>query len=615
MAGVRGGSTLEELRQRVAIAGIPFPIGVAVWIASGVARAVADRPPRSLSASTIVVTTSGASMVDAPEAGSPPDARTVARLLWETIADRPLPDRTPVPPLAAVRAGVPGALDALIASSLEGDVGPGALAEALAALARELPGTDPVDVALLLAGFASPAEPETALEAEAGATRPAARSGPAVFVSGGLLEGVSGPAAGRSLEVSTERALVGRAEGCDLVVPDPLVSAAHLELLPTASGVVARDLGTTNGTFLGTVRVREVVLSDGTELALGGSVVRFRSARAPARVPRAERSGFHGLVGGSTAMQALYASLGRLSAARISVLLEGETGTGKERVARAIHDASDRRDGPFVVVDCGALPSTLVESTLFGHEKGAFSGADSRSIGLIEGAGGGTILLDEIGELPLEMQTRLLRVVESRTVRRVGGSREIPVEVRFLSATHRDLPAMVASGAFRADLFFRLAAARVVVPPLRERLADVPALADAVLAEVAGPDASLSPDALEALCRRDFPGNVRELRNVIEAAAAFAGGGAIRAEHLTRQAAAPRLAPVVQAALPPGDGVGLGLYREAKEAALAAFDRVYLARLLDEAGGNLTRAAARAGLERHHLRTLLKKRGLWNKGS
>lgn len=438
------------------------------------------------------------------------------------------------------------------------------------------------------------------------------------WIDGGVAEIVRGPGVGESVRVEGSRVVVGRDPGCDLTIDDPRVSAAHLELVPTERGVVGRDLQTTNGTRIGDLSILEVVLHDGVEMSVGDSVVRFRYDESPRRVERSTESRFHSLVGESAPMRTLFAELRRVAGTKLNVLVEGETGTGKEEVARSLHAESARARGPFVVVDCGAIAPNLLESTLFGHEKGAFSGAQSRHVGLIETAAGGTLFLDEVGELPLEAQTRLLRVLEARTIRRVGGTKEVEVDIRVVAATHRDLPAMVSAGTFRADLFFRLATARIRVPALRERLGDVPLLCRELLERIADDEVPrMSDEALEALGRRDFPGNVRELRNTLDVAAAFCRDGVVLPGDLSSEppalpamAAAPR-APRATESVDGADVSTDVLYREGKELAIEAFDRAYLGRLLEEQDGNITRAAARAGLERHHLRSLLKKRGLW----
>lgn len=428
------------------------------------------------------------------------------------------------------------------------------------------------------------------------------------------------------MEVGRRRVLVGRDAGCDLTLPDARVSAAHLELFGQEGGVVARDLLTTNGTFAGKVRIRDAVLGEGAELRVGGTLLRF-TYEAPTRVEQRALAGLHRLVGSSPAMQALYAEIEELAPTEIHLLLEGETGTGKEEVARSIHAASARADGPFVVVDCGALAPTLLESILFGHERGAFSGANERRIGLLEAASGGTLLLDELGELPMEAQTRLLRALEARTIRRVGSTAEIALDVRVVSATHRDLPAMISAGSFRADLFFRLAAARIHVAPLRERRQDVRALVHALLVRAGhDPPPEVTEEAFLALERRDYPGNVRELRNVLEVAVAVSRGGPVDVGALSRRSsealasnrgsvAEPALRPATPRTEPaagpsPGWSGDLGLFREEKAARLASFERGYLEELMRRYAGNISHAAAHAGIERHYLRKLLRKHDL-----
>ncbi len=429
----------------------------------------------------------------------------------------------------------------------------------------------------------------------------------------GRLTIVEGPGVGDHVEVASGPVLVGRDEGNDLVVADARVSAAHLELVPTTDGVIARDLGTTNGTFVGALRVREVVLAHDTELIVGGATLRFGYDDVPKRVSRVDNDSFHGLVGASALMQALYAQLEQLAPTMLNVLIEGETGTGKEVVARAIHAASGRGEGPFVVVDCGALAATLLESTLFGHDKGAFSGAAQAKQGLIEAADGGTLFLDELGELPHEAQTRLLRVLEARIIRRVGSTEERPVDIRVVSATHRDIPAMVSGATFRADLFFRLATARLRVPTLRERRQDVPALAAALLERLEGTDPpTLTDAATAALARRDWPGNVRELRNVLEVAAALSRNHRIDAADVQRHATEMgRAVAAPSAPLPAPNDDDIGLFRKDKARMLQRFESSYLERMMAKHEGNLSHAAASAGLERHHFRSLLKKHGLY----
>lgn len=426
-----------------------------------------------------------------------------------------------------------------------------------------------------------------------------------------------------SIEVGVRPVLVGRAEGCELQLDDARVSAAHLELRSTRHGVVARDLDTTNGSYVGPLRVHEVTLADGTEIRLGGldgPRVVFRYADVPERVPAPKsRTRFERLVGSSATMQRLYDDLTQLAPTEINLLVEGETGTGKEEVARSIHAASTRSKGPFVVVDCGALAPSILESLLFGHERGAFSGASERKIGLAEAADGGTLFLDELGELPAEAQTRLLRMLEARTIRRLGSTKETKIDVRVVSATHRDVPAMIAAGEFRADLFFRLASARVHVPPLRERRGDIVELASTLLERLGfEPKPEITPDAMRALEGREFPGNVRELRNVLEVAVAL-GRGTIDLASVQRRSAYDEVPAVRTATSPkrpaptamtPDWNGELGLFREEKQAVIDKFEEAYLRALHEAHEGNLTHASAHAGIERHHLRKLLRKYGL-----
>jgi DNA-binding NtrC family response regulator len=241
---------------------------------------------------------------------------------------------------------------------------------------------------------------------------------------------------------------------------------------------------------------------------------------------------FGAAVAVSAAMNEVFAILRRLAPSHVTMTLCGETGTGKDVLAHAVHEVSPRARGPFMVFDCGAVPPNLVESELFGHERGAFTGAHAEHVGAFERAQGGTLFLDEIGELPLDLQPRLLRALESRVVRRVGGTRERPVDVRIIAATNRDMPALVASKTFRQDLYFRLAAAVVHLPPLRDRLDDLPFLVERLLVDLGRVDIRLVPKTLEALLAHTWPGNVRELKNVIACALAFVDGNLLEPRHL-----------------------------------------------------------------------------------
>jgi DNA-binding NtrC family response regulator len=344
----------------------------------------------------------------------------------------------------------------------------------------------------------------------------------------------SAPARLRVRERGRERVLslegdvlsIGKDASNDLALDDPFVSARHVRLERRRSRWRVRDLGSTNGTFLAGVRVIDAELPAGAPLAIGDTelVLELAGEGAP-RV--ATPAAFEGLVSRDPAMQQLFALIERVAPSGAAVTILGETGTGKELVARALHQLSDRRDRAFIPVNCSAIAETLIESELFGHEKGAFSGADRLRKGAFEEADGGTIFLDEIGELPLELQPKLLRALELGEVKRVGASRPIHVDVRILAATHRDLRAQVRAGKFREDLYYRLCVVPVSVPPLRARRGDVRALAELFLARAAPRGLALrfTPEALALLERHAWPGNVRQLKNVVQRALLFRGEG------------------------------------------------------------------------------------------
>jgi len=330
---------------------------------------------------------------------------------------------------------------------------------------------------------------------------------------------VTGPDVGAEIELASTWIRVGAHGGCDLVLRDRLVSGHHFEIVVDDTGYRLRDLDSTNGTFVAGHRVRDLYLNPGTVIYAGESRLRFEPLGDSVSIELSARDRFGELVGNSVVMRALYALLERVAATDASVLVTGETGSGKELVAEALHQHSPRADGPFVVVDCGSIPDNLIASELFGHERGAFTGAVSSHAGAFERAHGGTIFLDEIGELPLELQPNLLGVIERRQVRRLGGARSIPLDLRVVAATNRDLAGEMNRGTFRSDLFYRLAVVQVRVPPLRERPDDIPLLVDHFLELLAAGGAPLPPlsrETMESLRQHRFPGNVRELRNLIE---------------------------------------------------------------------------------------------------
>jgi DNA-binding NtrC family response regulator len=413
------------------------------------------------------------------------------------------------------------------------------------------------------------------------------------------VEVVEGPDAGVSRMAESDSLSVGTAEGNDLVVADPTVSRYHLELERRPGGIQVVDAGSSNGTFIGSVRVERALVPPGTTLRLGKTALRVGDGQnVTVAVHRSEA--LAGLRGRTPVMRRLLHSIERAAQSDAAVLLVGESGTGKEVIARALHDVGARARGPFVTVDCGALAPTLVASELFGHERGAFTGADRQHVGAFERAGGGTLFLDEIGELQPALQANLLGVLERRRFRRLGGKQEISVDVRVVSATHRDLRAEVNAGTFRLDLYYRLAVVVMKIPPLRERADDVPLLVEHFLREC-GHDRPveelISPAAMKSLMSHHWPGNVRELRNLIEATVAMGetpaleggGGGG--------------------AGAPAGD-VSLLPYKEARAQVLADFEARYLRALLERARNNVSQAAREARMDRSHLIDLLTRHGL-----
>jgi DNA-binding NtrC family response regulator len=414
-----------------------------------------------------------------------------------------------------------------------------------------------------------------------------------------------------SAVIGMEPVLVGRDPGCALVVPDRHVSAVHAELVATERGVRVRDLGSRNGTWIGDLAVVDAYLSSSARIAFGEVQARF-DATAPeqVKVPTGDR--FGALWGTSPTMRQLFAQLAKVAQTDLTVLVQGETGTGKELVARAIHDNGPRKDKPFVVVDCGAIAPSLAESLLFGHERGAFTGAMARRESPFVEAAGGTVFLDELGELPLEVQPRLLRALAEKRVQSVGGTSYRPFDARIVAATRRDLLAMVAEGAFRSDLYFRVAQVRAELPALRNRVEDIDGLVREMVAADGAPDAMprVGRETMLRLMRHDWPGNVRELRNAVSVSVALAAAdgeidvAAYIGPPATFRAADP---PVSVRGAHPDDAP---TYHEGKRRALAQFERAYFTRLLQECEGSVVEVSRRSGLQRAHVRRYLRAHAL-----
>jgi DNA-binding NtrC family response regulator len=398
------------------------------------------------------------------------------------------------------------------------------------------------------------------------------------------------------------RCQVGSHAGAEVQLADPTVSRFHCEVFIEGQRAGVKDLGSTNGTAIDGVRVKEGYLKHGSILQVGNTRLRFELDEKVSALPVSQAPSFGALRGSAPALRQAFMVLEKAAKSDATVLLEGETGTGKTRAAQALHSTGARREAPFLVVDCGALPPTLLEAELFGHEKGAFTGASAKRLGVFEEASGGTVFLDEIGELTLELQPRLLRVLEDRQVRRLGQNQWTPVDVRIVAATHRDLRADVNGGKFRSDLYFRLAVVRVTLPSLREHPEDIPELAKSLLKELGASEAThptlFAPDFLLQLQGASWPGNVRELRNHLERCIVF-----------ETPEAPPGRGNVVTT---PGGGADFtrGPLVEARKRAVERFEKDYLTALLARHGGKVSQAAVEAEVDRISLYRLMRKHGL-----
>ncbi|HEX4419280.1 MAG TPA: sigma 54-interacting transcriptional regulator [Kofleriaceae bacterium] len=444
---------------------------------------------------------------------------------------------------------------------------------------------------------------------------------------------VAGPDQGVDHVLEDGTTMVGTHADNDLVLTDATVSRYHLEIRVRRDGIEVRDLDTTNGTKHSGARIGQVVLVGPARLRLGKHT-EMDVEPVDSSVELGEWPGdrFGDVLGSTPPMRRLFALLAKAASTEATILLQGETGTGKEAISEAVHHMSRRAKGPFIVVDCGSIPHELIASELFGHAKGSFTGAGADKQGLIEAANRGTLFLDEIGELALDLQPQLLRVLDRRQVRRVGETHAVDVDIRVIAATHRDLRAMVRAGQFREDLYYRLAVVATAVPPLRERKPDIPALVTWFAERMGRGNFAQSPALLDLLERHDWPGNVRELRNVVERALSLGDsaladlGDHARAGELGDDAIRRPPATGSGGFTPPGmsgaSGASAGAssgtsgdvlelpFKEAKAALVESFERDYLTALLARHRGNISRAASEAGIDRNYIHRLVKKYGL-----
>ncbi len=404
------------------------------------------------------------------------------------------------------------------------------------------------------------------------------------------VEVVGGRDLGATAAASGSEFSIGTSKGNSIVITDAAVSRHHCEIEATAEGFLLKDLGSTNGTTLCGHRVTGGYLESGDVIGLGETQLRFECGENEILQALSESSSFAGVLGTSVAMRRLFYLLNKVSEVGATVLLTGETGTGKGALAKALHEQGSRSDKPFVVLDCGAISDNLIESEFFGHEKGAFTGAEELRKGAFELADGGTLFLDEIGELGIDMQPKLLRVLENREFRRVGGSDTISTDIQVIAATNRDLRQEINQGGFREDLFYRLNVMNIEVPPLRDRRGDIPMLVELFYRAFMKDDTASPPaELIQRLVRRNFPGNVRELKSAVERSLVL-GELCIPDETAQRES-----------------GLDFTLtYRQAKEQALGEWETQYIPELVARYDGNLSRAARAVSMDRNHLRKMLK---------
>lgn len=423
---------------------------------------------------------------------------------------------------------------------------------------------------------------------------------------------IEGPDLNKKIELNRKSIKIGKKEDNDFALSDSAVSRYHSEVQMTGDAFVLNDLDSTNGTCINDIRVKQAYLSPGDVISLGNTKIEFQAYDEDLRIKPSDRTEYGDMVGKSKKMRQIFGVLEKVSPSLATISIQGETGTGKELVARAIHETSHRKGKPFIVFDCSAVAANLIESELFGHEKGAFTGAVKQHKGAFEAANGGTVFLDELGELPLDLQPKLLRALEQREIKRVGSTQTVSLDVRVVCATNRDLKKEVEEGNFRADLYYRLSVVKIMLPSLRERSEDIPLIIQKLLSHARynrNPDNTyrvtrVEDDALKMLQRYTWPGNVRELSNILERAVSMAPGESIDAGHLSfvfqeiENAVEPTERMIVDTTIP---------FKEAKQKVVEMFERDYLEELLRKNDGNVSKSSRVAEIDRKHLRNLIKK--------
>lgn len=403
----------------------------------------------------------------------------------------------------------------------------------------------------------------------------------------------------RRFKISKNKTVLGSHPECDIVLRDDYISGKHCQFEKKGEALVVVDLHSTNGTLMNGQKIQEATVESGGKIKVGETIVTLVGKSTEEKITPIREDRFCGLVGKSEAMQTLFGKIERVAPVDCTVLVQGETGCGKELVARALHDLSSRRKGPYVVLNCGAISPNLIESELFGHEKGAYTGAAGRRLGAFEEANGGTLFLDEIGELPLDLQPKILRALENRTIKKIGSNIEESVNVRVIAATHRNLMDEVKKGKFREDLYYRLYVVPLIIPALRDRTEDIPLLANYFLKQLSSnTPKTLSPEAIKKLQDYSWPGNVREIKNVLMRSLVFANGSILQGADIE----------LMEIDKSPAEAISVS------SGSLDLIEKEKILQTLKEVGGNKTKAAQVLGIAKSTLFKKLRDYGLMDGG-